>query len=182
MNTQSLILAILNFEDATGYEIKKQSTEGAFSFFVDISYGTIYPTLAKLEAEGFVICRSESQAGKPDKKIYSITDKGRDEFVRLLDTIPQKDKFKSEFLLVSMCADLCSREQIERALDKQIAETREVLDIVCELSEGCDHPSTQWTANFGKHVKAAALEYLTQNRQSLIDMAGSGLEMKDAAE
>jgi len=54
MNTQSLILAVLNFGDATGYEIKKQSTEGAFSFFVDISYGTIYPTLAKLEAEELV--------------------------------------------------------------------------------------------------------------------------------
>ncbi|MEO1142750.1 MAG: helix-turn-helix transcriptional regulator, partial [Pseudomonadota bacterium] len=54
MNTQSLILAILNFEDASGYEIKKESSEGAFSYFVDISYGSIYPTLAKLEADGLV--------------------------------------------------------------------------------------------------------------------------------
>ncbi len=182
MNTQSLILAILNFGDATGYEIKKQSTDGAFSFFVDISYGTIYPTLAKLETEGFVVSRCETQVGKPDKNIYSITDKGQDEFVKLLDTIPQKDKFKSEFLLVAMCADLCSREQIEKALDKQVAEVCEILDTINELRAGCDHPSTEWVANFGKHVKEAALDYLTKNRSSLVDQAGSGLITKDAAE
>ena len=55
MNTQSLILAILNFQDATGYEIKKQSTEGPFSYFVDVSYGSIYPTLSRLEKEGLVV-------------------------------------------------------------------------------------------------------------------------------
>ena len=95
MNTQSLILAILNFEDASGYEIKKESSEGAFSYFVDISYGSIYPTLAKLEADGLVEGRSEAQSGKPDKKVYSITDKGREEFISTLSVAPQKDKFKS---------------------------------------------------------------------------------------
>ena len=54
MNAKTLILAILNFQESTGYEIRKMSTEGAYSYFVDISYGSIYPTLAKLEADGFV--------------------------------------------------------------------------------------------------------------------------------
>ncbi|MEM7067820.1 MAG: PadR family transcriptional regulator [Pseudomonadota bacterium] len=183
MNTQSLILSILNFGDASGYEIKKQSSEGAFSFFVDISYGTIYPTLARLETEGLVTSRSEAQSGKPDKKVYSITELGRAEFIRMLDVIPQRDKFKSEFLLVSMCAGLCSKETIENAIDKQIGDTQEVLQIIEDMREQCEgDAASMWVTDYGIHVKKAALEYLTKNRQSLLDMAGGELQRKDAAE
>lgn len=182
MNTQSLILAILNFGDATGYEIKKQSTEGAFSFFVDISYGTIYPTLARLEAEGFVSSRSEIQSGRPDKKVYALTEKGREEFVRLLDALPQKDKFKSEFLLIAMCADLCRPDLIEKAVDKQIGEVRDVLAIIEEMDQDCDHPSTRWVTNFGRHVKQAALDYLQNNKASLVAISANGTGIRDAAE
>ena len=104
MNTQTLILAILNAGDASGYEIKKFSSEGSFSHFVDISFGSIYPTLAKLEADGLVTGRSETQSGKPDKIVYSITDAGRAAFIGALSSPPQADKFKSEFLLV---CDVC---------------------------------------------------------------------------
>ena len=182
MNTQTLILAILNFGDATGYEIKKKSSEGAFSFFVDISYGTIYPTLSRLEKEGLVISRSESQSGKPDKKIYAITEMGRETFKQMLDVLPQRDKFKSEFLLIGMCADLCSPDMIEKSIDQQIADTQEILNIINELNEGCDHPSTKWVAGYGLHVKQAALDYLNNNRDHLIALAGSERAIAQAAE
>ncbi|MEM7215845.1 MAG: PadR family transcriptional regulator [Pseudomonadota bacterium] len=182
MNIQSLILGILNFGDATGYEIKKHSTEGAFSFFVDISYGSIYPTLSRLEAEGLVDGRSESQSGKPDKKVYSITDRGREEFVRMLNVVPQTDKFKSEFLLITMCAGICTPETIREAIDKQIGDTRQVLQIIKDMQQGCDHPATQWVTNYGIHVKEAALNYLTENRETLLQLAGSEMNLKSAAE
>lgn len=182
MNTQSLILGILNFGDATGYEIKKQSSEGAFSFFVDISYGTIYPTLARLEAEGLVTSRAETQSGKPDKKIYSITDEGRAVFAKMLSRTAQTDKFKSEFLLIAMCADISSPEVISKAIDKQIGDTQQVLDIINDLSDGCEHEATQWVASYGRHVKEASLQYLNKNRDSLIALAGDNPTLKDAAE
>jgi len=37
MNARTLCLAILNFGEATGYEIRKQSIEGDFGYFVDTS-------------------------------------------------------------------------------------------------------------------------------------------------
>ena len=74
MSVRSLCLAILSFGDATGYEIRKESTEGRFSYFDDASFGSIYPALARLESEGLVTVREEPQAGKPARKVYSITD------------------------------------------------------------------------------------------------------------
>jgi len=182
MNTRTLILAILNFENATGYEIKKQCTDGAYSYFVDISYGSIYPTLSKLEAEEKVIGRSEAQSGKPDKKVYSITEKGKQEFIATLATPPAIDKFKSEFLLVAMCADMTSPEVITHAIDKRIVEMEELIKIITDLRTDCDHPATQWITSYGLHVKNSDLDFLRNNRDSLIAMAGKQIKLDEAAE
>ncbi len=182
MNAQTLILAILNFGDASGYEIKKFSSEGRFSYFIDISYGSIYPTLSKLEAEGFVTCRSEIQDGKPDKKVYSITDRGRHEFVKSLAVPPQHDKFKSEFLLVAMCADLVSRDVIEKAADKRILELEKELEMIGEIGMDCEHAATKWVSDYGVHVKQAALNYMKDNKHALLALAGSKSGIAEAAE
>lgn len=182
MNTQSLILAILNFGDASGYEIKKQSTEGTFSYFVDISYGSIYPTLAKLEHEDLVTCRAETQSGKPDKKVYSITEKGRQAFISMLASPPAPDKFKSEFLLVAMCANLATPDVIARAVDKRIGEMSAQLEMIRGFASECDHPLTKWITGYGMHVKQADLQYLHDNRELLIELASSAPLNAEAAE
>lgn len=182
MNTQTLILAILNFEDASGYEIKKHSTEGAFSYFVDISYGSIYPTLSRLEKEGLVTCRAEAQEGKPDKKVYSITGAGRAEFMKALQAPHQKDKFRSEFLLIAMCANITPKAVIERAVDGHIEEVNGIKQQITELLSECDDASTQWIADYGMHVMNAKLDFVTQNRGKLIAMAMQDSPLKEAAE
>jgi len=172
MNARTLILAILNFGAASGYEIKKMSSEGRFSYFVDISYGSIYPTLARLEAEGMVECRVESHPGKPDRKIYSITPLGRAELVEGLGQAPQRDIFKSEFLLLAMNADLAGPEAVERALGQRMAHLQGELAMLGDIREGCEHPATCWVVDYGRHVKGTVLEYLKQHGMELVALAG----------
>ena len=71
MSVRTLCLAILNFGDATGYEIRKLSTEGKFRYFIEASFGSIYPTLARLEAEGLVTecARSPCRASRRARSI-----------------------------------------------------------------------------------------------------------------
>ena len=77
MNVRTICLAILFEGESTGYEIRKLSVEGEYSYFVDASFGAIYPALQKLEADKLVTSRVEQQDGKPAKKIYVITELGR---------------------------------------------------------------------------------------------------------
>jgi len=182
MNAQTLILAILNCGDASGYEIKKQSTDDVFAYFVDISYGSIYPTLSRLETDGLVTCRSQTQSGRPDKKVYSITQKGRDEFAKALLTPPQRDKFKSEFLLVAMCADILDRHTIEAAFDKRIDEHEGLIAQIKELHDESDHPATKWVTRYGLAVKTADLAFLRENRDELLAMTGVTSTKLEAAE
>ena len=61
MNVRTLCLGILSVGEASGYEIKKEIEEGLFSHFIDASFGSIYPALTQLNAEGLVTLRAEEQ-------------------------------------------------------------------------------------------------------------------------
>ena len=84
MNVRTICLAILFEGEASGYEIRKLSVEGEYSYFIDASFGSIYPALAKLEADNFVTSHVEQQDGKPAKKVYTITQAGRHAFIASL--------------------------------------------------------------------------------------------------
>ena len=169
MNVRTVCLAILQFSDATGYEIKKMSTEERFAFFVDASFGSIYPALSRLQDDGCVTVREEYESGKPPRKIYSITDKGREELVESLRVLPRPDTFKSEFLLIALCAGMLDRETITRAIDKRIKDLQVDLKMFDE-AEGCIGPGPTglaWVAEYGRSVHEASLKYLLENRDKL---------------
>ncbi len=71
------LLGLLALEPMSGYDLKKFIDE-AIRFFWNMSYGTIYPMLKRMEAEGLVSKERMSQQNRPEKVIYSITDKGRE--------------------------------------------------------------------------------------------------------
>jgi DNA-binding PadR family transcriptional regulator len=178
MNARTLCLAILYFGDATGYEIRKLSTEGKYSYFVEASYGAIYPALAKLEQEGLVTCRDEVTAGKPARKVYSITDGGRQAFVvSLLDT-PAPDIFRSEFLLVAMCSDILQPAVVRRAIEARVGQLEAEIDHLTQVSEGTNHPGSKWAANYGVSCLSRSLQYLQDNRRELEAIAGSAIDQK----
>ena len=174
MNVRTLCLAILYCGEATGYEIKKMSVEGSFSHFVDASFGSIYPALAKLEADGCVTVREEPQPGKPARKIYSITDAGRHTFVEGLNEEPAPDVFRSEFLLISMFAHLLPPEKVAAAIDERIEEVSAEVARLQELCTQTEDASVAWTIGYGVSCKKASLDHLIDHRAELIAIAAGG--------
>ncbi len=171
MNVRTLCLAILNIQDTTGYEIKKLSTEGEFQHFVDASYGSIYSALSKLEEDGMVSSHIATQEGKPNRKIYTITPAGRSEFVNLINVLPKPDKFKSEFLLLSLNADIASHGLLEQAISDQLAQFASEMEMLDNLLTDCDQPALIWTANYGRTVMEAKIKYLRDNKDQLLALA-----------
>jgi PadR family transcriptional regulator AphA len=170
MNIRTLCLAILNFGKATGYEIKKMSSDSHYAYFVDASFGSIYPALSKLEVEGCLTSHEEREPGKPAKKVYSITDIGRSELVTHMSETPKKDIFKSEFLLVAMCAEMLDINTVRNAIDHRIKDLQDELDFI-EQSQKTEHEGTCWIADYGRCIKQHSLEYLINNREKLESLA-----------
>lgn len=175
MNVRTLCLAVLNSGDATGYEIRKLVSEGHFSHFVDASFGSIYPALKAMSDDQLVMVREVQQDGKPNRKVYTITDLGRAEFLHALGKPAQKDNFKSEFLLLAMCAELMSPEHVTAAIDAQIVHlTEELAQIDSEVRE-IDLAGADWVANYGRACLSQGLEYIHNNRAALEAAAGISL-------
>lgn len=175
MNVRSVCLAILHFSDATGYEIKKMSTEERFSYFVDASFGSIYPALSRLQDDECVTVREEYESGKPPRKIYSITDKGRQELIESLQVVPRPDSFKSEFLLTALCSELVDRDTLIRAVDNRIKGLKDKLEML-ESVNSClagGLPGMKWIAEYGRSVTRASLEHLIEHRHELESLARS---------
>ena len=76
MSLKHTLLAFLNYGPATGYELKRHM-DNSTQFFWHAALSQIYPTLKAMQGAGWIEFEVEPQEGKPDKKIYSITETGR---------------------------------------------------------------------------------------------------------
>ncbi len=169
MNVRTLCLGILSLRDATGYEIKKMVEEGIFSHFIDASFGSIYPALGQMLKEGLVTVRTEEPDGRPGKKVYSITDRGRAALALAVNTDPARDKFKSEFLFQMLFMDQVDPDHLavvyDAYLEEQEAELARIEDCECELP---DHPGARFVNGFGKTMLRTAIAYLKENRDGIL--------------
>ncbi len=167
MNVRTLCLAILQAGEATGYEIRKLSSEGEYSYFVDASFGAIYPALARLEADGLVTVREEAQSGRPSRKIYSITPAGRAELVAQLSAPPAEDVFRSEFLLIAMNAPLLTRAQLAEAVNTRLSQLEAEMAHIEALAARKDNPGLAWITRYGRACIGTQIAFLKENRASL---------------
>lgn len=77
------ILGLLNQADMTGYELMKQF-ESALCEFWSAKHSQIYPELKKLTEEGCIEFKIEIAGTSLEKKLYSITQKGQEDFLSWL--------------------------------------------------------------------------------------------------
>lgn len=85
------ILGLLLESPMHGYELRKRLT-GLLGAFRAFSYGSLYPTLRRMQADGLI----EEDAGPPGtvkrraRRVYQLTPEGRKRFSELVaDTGPQ---------------------------------------------------------------------------------------------
>ena len=78
------ILGLLNYGEMTGYEIKNVF-EDSLNFFWKAQTSQIYRELQNIEKKDWALKTVVKQLGKPDKNVYSITKKGKDELNKWLN-------------------------------------------------------------------------------------------------
>lgn len=77
------ILGLLNYHEMTGYEIMLTFRD-SLNFFWQAQTSQIYRELGGLEKQNWVTNTQVKQQGKPDKKVYAITQEGKTELLRWL--------------------------------------------------------------------------------------------------
>lgn len=159
---------------ASGYDMKK-CFESSFGHFFPAGYGSIYPALATLARNGMVEFEEVAQEGKPDRKVYSITEKGREELMKGLSNPKPTHKVRSEFLAMLWFAHLMPERRIDEIMDAKLEEIDEFLSMIEQFADrDCDDVSTgaQFVAGFGRHMASEFKQYIRNNRDMLTKKSG----------
>ncbi|MCK9274312.1 MAG: PadR family transcriptional regulator [Syntrophales bacterium] len=122
MSIKYAILGLLNYSDMHGYRIKTH-IENNFGHMWSINFGQIYPGLKELKNSGLIdmVDVTPSDNGGPRKKLYSITEKGRDEFMQWLTSPPLKPMLiRDAFLLKFAFFGFGDKNAAIEILDTQI--------------------------------------------------------------
>ena len=114
--TRYAILGVLITAPGSGYDIKKNCDTG-ISYFWNENFGHIYPVLKQMEKEEVITKRVEQNEGKPNRNVYSITQKGRDELYQWLMRPIEPSPQRIELLLKLTFAKLVPAEVIIEELE-----------------------------------------------------------------
>ena len=168
MDIKTVCLGMLTDGEASGYDLKK-CFEESFGHFFPAGYGSIYPALATLARNGLVEFEQVPQEGKPDRKVYTMTDKGRKALDEGLSNPNPSHKIRSEFLATLWFAHLMEDEQVDEIVDNKLSEINEFLEMIEGFAAGCPGTAAggMFVAGFGRHMALAFRAYIEENRHLL---------------
>ncbi len=142
-----VLLGLLTIEPMSGYDLGQMIKQTIHHFWNE-SYGQIYPNLRRLESDGFVTRKTQKQKGKPDRNIYSITNKGRERLQRWLQIEPQPEVPRNELLLKLFFGANASPQTIKGYVEQMAVRERAVLGrfavIEREIAKNTNYPGAPY--------------------------------------
>lgn len=128
MPLKHTILGLLNYQDMTGYDIDRW-LQKPISFFWHAQTSQVYKELNVIMNHHWVECHVEVQEGKPNRKVFSITDEGRIELTRWLGDADLTEimKYKNPLLIKIFFSGNIDLGSTMRLLEKYIAECNTII-------------------------------------------------------
>lgn len=124
------LLALLSSESLTGYDLMLKINK-----FSRITHSSVYPLLSDLEKQGMVEYTIVNQTNKPDKKVYSLTEKGISTVIQWFNEPTDRPILRDTMLFKINCFHLMDKESILMLLDEREAIYRDLLDIYSKKLE-----------------------------------------------
>jgi DNA-binding PadR family transcriptional regulator len=146
------ILGMLALEASSGYQIKREMEESTSNFWHE-SYGQIYPILKLLTEEGLATSHTEKQEGKPERNIYTITERGKEELINWLGEEVEETPERSEILLKLFFGHLLptsiNRQHVQRYQKLQKSLLKKYQDIEAFLRDCAEkYPANERPLNY----------------------------------
>lgn len=111
------ILATLGTESYSGYDLWKKFSQTS-KYYWQASQQQIYRELGKLEKTGAIASEIIPQSGRPDKKLYKITDKGIEILKSWLIEPNEPTAIREELLVKVIAAKLVPRSVILQEIER----------------------------------------------------------------
>ena len=127
MSLRYALLGFLNLGPMTGYDLKKQLDQSTQNFWY-AGLNQIYPTLKKMEDEGWITSAVEPQEARPDRVVYRMGNAGREELLKwLAQPLTELPRGRHSGLLKLFFAGFLQQDEALNQLRAQLALHRERL-------------------------------------------------------
>jgi DNA-binding PadR family transcriptional regulator len=93
------VLALLADAPAHGYEIKRGLEERFGAVISPLNAGQVYTTLQRLQRDELVRAAAVEQTGRPDKRVYRLTDSGRQALLDWLGAPSAPTRLRDDFFM-----------------------------------------------------------------------------------
>lgn len=150
------ILALLFDCPCSGYDLAKQF-DSSVGFFWKASHQQIYRELSKIEAQQWVSYETIAQTGKPDKKLYSVTERGKQQLVDWLNAQCEPTPIKDELLVKIFVGYLAAPQTLQIQLQRHRQIHQQKLEAYQKLEK-------QYFSHPQELSKEAKFRYLTLKR------------------
>ena len=130
-----MILAGLIHKPRSGYDLTKWMERETSHFFA-IGHSSIYPALARLEREGLVRYEVVPSGQGPERKVYSITQAGREALLSWAGEPGAERQVRDEQLVKALCYGFLPKERALAQLREEKANHEEKLALYEKFERG----------------------------------------------
>ena len=134
------VLTLLAREPLSGYDLARRMKRPV-GFFWQAQHSQIYPELAHLEDQGYVLHEVIPQEDRPQKKLYRITETGRTILKAWITQPPAPPPERNELLLKTYTIWLADRNQAIEMFRKQLAFHTERLALYEQIQAAIEQQS-----------------------------------------
>jgi PadR family transcriptional regulator, regulatory protein AphA len=175
-----VLLGALNYQPMSGYDLK-QFTDRSTSNFWYAELSQIYVTLKTLEKDGLVTSASVLQEGRRDRRVYTITENGRQALEAWIrEPFTELDQYKDTLLLKLFFSGnqdkntILVQLRLQRGLHQKLIEQyqTETADIIAQTMEHAPQlrkHALLWeaTRRFGELTETSYLRWLDETIQMI---------------
>lgn len=153
------MLSLLADSDYSGYDLSK-AFDRSITYVWAASQSQIYPELHKLEAKGLIAGNDVPQDGRPDKRVYRITEAGRTSLVEWVQAPPTalaiRDPFQLQVINIGRLDPGRARALVEQ--QRSLLQQRlEVLGHIRDRLDSTGHPAgAPWSDQLGWRLTVEA--------------------------
>jgi DNA-binding PadR family transcriptional regulator len=119
-----VILAGLLRQPRSGYDLSRWMA-GETSHFFEVGHSSVYPALSRLEEAGLVEHRAVASERGPERKVYSITEMGREALLTWAQEPAAEREVRDEQLVKALCYGFMPEERaLERLREEKVSHER----------------------------------------------------------
>ena len=165
-------MCLMARRDRSGYELALFTSPPRNYLLWSAQHSQIYPELAKLTAVGLIDFSHVQQESRPDKKVYRLTDLGRQVLEKWVLEPPRPVSFRQELALKSHACWLADPKAAAALFGEQAAIAQDQIDLIekhqSRLENNYDEKFPPPPSNplFGTY---ANIRFAIDSRRQLID-------------